>query len=434
MVKKVEPTARSVQIVHRKRKYAANWNDPTTGKPCRKLYATKKMRDAAIAELENMLNPWASPFTSRSLADVLDEYDQNHLAALKAKTRTENRRILATFYQLLQARSDHLLGLDEIAPAHCDRWLVDRKAGLPLDVEGNPFIPGQMTVRKEIAAVKAFFNWCLERSYIDKSPAATIRKPPPVTRVELSAETREIMRLLEVLGDDEREKRGLNVEDPQGWYLLILLAWLTGVRQSVLLRTHFGIQVTRRNVTRIGQTQHLPPAVREPEAFGIVQLAQEPEDKGAGLLFSYTAKTFKEKPIGLPPLANDCIEQRISYLPAGMQYLFFWEHFQKLQWAKICSAANVNRTFHDLRGGCGMGVAIDQAIQAAQHALDHSSPRVTTDHYVQTVPLARRVAQEFPMPALPPLPTLELGPDDRPLRVRATRPPRRVSKRAGGRS
>jgi len=95
---------------------------------------------------------------------------------------------------------------------------------------------------------------------------------------------------------------------------------------------------------------------------------------------------------------------RIGELPAGTSRLFPWARWQRKAWERITAAAGVRLTFHKLRAVSGTRAAIARAERAAADQLDHSSTRVTRDHYLDQEQIAAAVAVGQSLPRLPTMP------------------------------
>ncbi len=369
----------------RRSPYCINWLGDD-GRPHRLSYPTLKARDHAKILKERELNAWAAPPAQREWRDLVAEYVLS-IATSSSTHRYKVARVLEHFSRLCEpVRSDL------IPPAMCDQFMIARAAGQPTDAEGHPVVPSSATRKTERTMLSTFFGWCVQRGYMPSNPMATVSVPRVPQRIRRSPKASEWVKLLRVLNDAK-----LPVDDAQAWHVLILLAVVTGYRQRVLLNCYFGVPLTDSK-----RLEQLEQRHRRDGGFSVVQLADSRD--GIGLLFTFTGKTLKESAIGLPKIVTDRIAVRIGDLPAGTPRLLPWSLWQRKAWARINRSAGLALTFHTLRAVSGTRAAIAKAERAAAEQLDHSSPRVTREHYLDGEQIARAVAIGQALPRLPKLP------------------------------
>lgn len=97
----------------------------------------------------------------RTLADVLDQYENDKLAELRRGKAT--RRALDGKAGLLRDLLDHEFG--SIQRGDILEAVRRRKASSPV------------SANRQLAYAKAFFNWCVEQDLLSASPAEKIKKP-----------------------------------------------------------------------------------------------------------------------------------------------------------------------------------------------------------------------------------------------------------------
>jgi len=85
---------------------------------------------------------------------------------------------------LVFAESCGAVDLEEITPIHIDRWMVKlrRQERKYSNHPTRPEAEGKLspyTISGRIQAVKRFLRWCVDRGYLDQSPAAHLRRGKP---------------------------------------------------------------------------------------------------------------------------------------------------------------------------------------------------------------------------------------------------------------
>ena len=314
----------------------------------RRRFPTRTAAERARRRIEADLNNWARLPGETPWLDSVAGYSLTTLT-FSPKHR---REIAGTLKKFAKAAKVQVLG---DADAHaCETWLAALKTSAA-------------SRRKAYAILARFMTWCVDRDYLPNNPLRTIRKPRPVTRVVRAPDTEDWLRLL-------NQTNTVTLADAQGWYVLILLAVVTGLRESTLL------------------------------ALRWADIEFNATTDGIGLLKSYTTKTQKEKLIGLPSAVCDRLTARFAAMPVGTQHVFTWHNFQRKAFRMLQHAAVFRQKFHSLRASAGTQAALRQAEQAGAEALDHSRPDVFRLHYGDAVAIPLAVAAQIHLPELPPMP------------------------------
>jgi len=369
----------------RRGRYRVCWIDDY-GRQRSLSYASKTAAETARRLKERELNSWAVPTGEKTWPELITEYGMA-LATASPGHQDMTARLLGRFQAIC-----HPTTANRISPEMCDQFLAARAAGQPFGEDDQPLAVCDETLRRDYRMLCAFCEWCTRRGYMERNPMKSIRPPGRVHRSPRAPRARDWLALLEALNDDD-----LAVHDPQGWHILILLAVVTGYRQSVLLHTYFGVDVLDRPALKVLETRH-----RRDGGFSVVRLADTPD--GIGLLHTFSGKTRKEAIVGLPRVVTDRIGVRISELPEGTSRLFGWARWQRKAWERINRRAAVNLTFHSLRAAAGTRAAMAKASRAAADLLDHAAATVTVDHYLDQEQIAAAVALGQNLPELPPMP------------------------------
>ncbi len=387
-----------VKVTGRKSPWSINWHDDH-GAPRRLFYRSRDIAGTAKDVKERELNGWLKRQTVRTWAQLLIEYGM-HMAGRSPGHQQKVTRLLDRFTLLERPTQSNL-----ITAAMCSHFMAAREQGLPAD---PPEKPSSATRRTERMNLITFFGWCVTRGYMAENPMASTAAPALPRRIPRPPSPGKWARLLEPLLLEPPP-----VDDPQGWHVLILMGALTGFRKSILLNCYYGVDVTNTAGIRKLEARH-------PYGYSIVDTRAAAD---VGILFAYTGKTRRESLVGIPPLAAGRIRQRISDLEEPAGRLFRWVNWQKKAWARILAAAGLaDVTFHALRGASGTQAAVAKAEQAGADLLEHSSSRVTHDHYLDQEAVARVVALGRQLPAdLPALPRYKIWSD---FLAKGGRPPR----------
>lgn len=349
-------------------------------------YPAKRAAEIARDLKQRELNSWCQMPGVKPWPDLVEEYGLS-LATASQTHQEMTARVLGRFAAIC-----HPTVSSRISETMCDQFMADRAAGKPLGKDGQPCEVSDETLRRDHRMMSAFFAWCVHRRYMDRNPMQSVRAPSKVHRRKRGVRSRDWVSLLRALNN-----RDLATHDPQAWHLMILLGVVTGLRQSVLLHCYFGVSVDDREALKVLEARH-----RRDGGFCVVQLADASD--GIGVLHTFSGKTLKESLVGLPKVVTDRVAVRIGDLPAGSARLFPWQRWQRKAWERINATAKVDFTFQSLRGASGTREAIARAERAAADHLEHSSVRVTRDHYLDHEQLAKAVAIGEGLPRLPKMP------------------------------
>lgn len=352
--------------------YFIRWNEGARTRQLNFPTLSAARRAASIREQE--LNTWMRATELATWAHMVTEYGL-HVAGFSAAHVNDIDLALQRFWTVAKPRTAH-----DVTPAACEEFFAVRRAGgpelapAPDARKGNatprkPRIPTQDTLAKERRLLRAFCGYCVERGWLPDNPVRHVAVIRPLHKKKRTPRQADWLKLLKACPTADA-----NLDDPQAWHLLVLLGVVTGWRQSVLL----------------------------PLEIGHVELAAEPD--GIGLLRGFSGKTRKEELHGLPSVVNDRLAQRIAALPDGTRYVFPWRTWGRKAWERLNRAAGVRFTFHSLRAASGTATAVAKAHQAGARHLSHSAATVFRQHYSDDELIARAVASELELPALPPLP------------------------------
>lgn len=375
------------------------------GRRRRRKYPTAAARDAARRHIEEQINAWVAPPRSVPWSDLVQQYcAAQQLNAPKTQAKTD--RVIALFTHNFAPTWTHA-----VTPAVLREYFARRSAGTlksppdpqplgaPASVPASVPAVSPATLRGDYRILHGLMAFAVAERFAPDNPLDRVSLPRAPRRVKRTPTEAEWVRLLEVLEQPEVQAR-----DPQAWHLLILLGVVTALREGVLLSLRSG-RPPRSVIERL---------TREGRPWSWVELG-DAETRHVGLLYAYTNKSHKESVHGLPPVVAQRLASRLASLPDGAAWVFPWRGFQRKAWRRIGRAAGVNVEFQALRRCGATSVAVAAARRAAQRSLDHESPQVTVDHYLDSPQVARAVAAALVLPALPPLPPyVEYHPAPRP--------------------
>jgi integrase len=188
----------------------------------------------------------------------------------------------------------------------------------------------------------------------------------------------DVVRLLECVSD-------IGANDPQGLYLLILLAVVTGLRTGDVLRLR----------------------VEDFESAG-------DETGGVALWWARNRKGRKVKVCGIPAVVEALVTTRLMELPERQERFFFWPSFPYPLWKRLRERAKVVALRPQALRRAAGAVAGATAIQrAGVQQLQHSSARVFRRYYEDREQAAIALASSLFVPELPRMPAFVLGKLDR---------------------
>lgn len=363
------------------RPHEIHWLEPASGVRRTRGFPKKHLALRYKQRVDQWLNNWLLPAAETPFLDAVLAYAQDLADAGGAAPR--HLAGVATTLRMFAEHCRPSSTRDFSAQAVTDYFHRRRQ----VRVRGRQREPRPLaaaTLQREWRTLHAFAAFCVARGWLPENPLKKVSKPRvPDSVVRVPAEE-DWLRLLEVLN----RAAALAVTDRQGWHLLILLGVLTGLdAPTVLLDLRFG--VPQRLADR-------------GEVLNYVELGGS---DGVGLVRSRRKKTSRAYLFGLPPEINDRLARRIDALPDGCDRLFpHWRSWPRRQWAALGRAAAFDLPFRALRRASGTQAALAQAESAAQQHLGHSTPLTTRRHYLQNELLAKAIARQLPLPALPPMP------------------------------
>jgi integrase len=337
-------------------------------------FPRQSLAERARREKETELNAWTRSPTERTWTQLVVEFVSAVAGDMSPKHRADIDRVLSDFGVLCGPATTR-----ELTPQIFDRYFALRREGLPrrrqpLKSGAHRDLPLRTprpdSLAKEYAILHSMCEWGRRRGHLPDNPLATVRKPRRSGRTRPPPTDAELVQLLRAID------RTAGLVDKQGWYILLLLAAVTG----------YDIQTTV--LTR--EIRH-------------VDLGDE--DTGhVGLLYGGRDKTDVSSVRGLPPAVTAMLARRIADLPDGSTRLFTWDHFQRKQWIKLAAAAHFKHRPKDLRAAFGTRAAVEKALAEGGRALDHSGSRVFARHYADLRRVELACAQVTRLPELPPLP------------------------------
>lgn len=248
------------------------------------------------------------------------------------------------------------------------------------------------TIKKKVRTLKRFYNLAMQRRQLDENPFRFLKGPKPAKKKVLVLSEHEIINLI---------KASRVVPDLYGfrWDVLILMAWVTGMRKGELLN------LTWRDIDFENQVVHVT--------------AKEDTE----LTWHWDIKDHDERTLPLTEELVNILTELQAAAPAGCPYVFVpYERFQAVlkkrsegKWDTIKTRENLiphfsshfkelrqkagilkDVTFHDLRstalsGWCNNGMDINDVKSLA----GHSSITTTQEFYLAVtsdlVDRARRI-------------------------------------------
>lgn len=323
------------------------------GKRSKRRFPTKAMADIARREVERAINGWMHP-KAAARWDI-------------AKTRFESSRDHVT-HSYRKELFASIAALEAFAKPTFAGSITSDIAARFLNSVTEP------TRRaKHFRHLRVFFLWLAMEGYVASNPLETYTPPKMVRKLPRVPRADDWLRLLERVSDERIE-----LDDPQGWYLLILLAAVTGFRQQTLLR------VRLRDIDLAG-----------PEQTAVITLVE--------------SKTKREEFRVVPATVAALINRRIFEMPDGQERLFGWDRWQRKAWDRLKRASTFKFSFHDLRRAAGTDWSIARLESHGAEHLGHSSSAVFAAHYGDRLRLAVATAQAIRLPELPPMPAYALG-------------------------
>lgn len=371
----------------RPRPHQINWFEADAqGRRVRRTehFPSKSLAMAFKREIDKRLNaPLYPASTEKTWHEALAEWHVS-IAASSRGNRYYADRALGSFTQWIRPAF-----LSSVTPAHVADYLAALRLGRILLPErrtrSGRVVAGQRprsgsdaAVAQDYAALHHFFATFVARGELLRHPMDSIRKPRAQKHMNLPPQPADWVALLERLPACE-------VQDVQGWHLLILLAVVTGMDQADLLRITL---------------QPVAPPRWEPFRFALGSA----DTDHIALLASRRTKTRGLHLFGLPRVVSDRLALRVSELEPGTEYLFPWRLFPRKQWNKIRRVAPFRFTFQSLRSAAATQAIEAAAVAAGQELLGHQSDRTTRLHYANAQRTALAVARRLQLPDLPEFP------------------------------
>lgn len=264
------------------------------------------------------------------------------------------------------------------------------------------FLDGLTTDAKRHKAhrhLTALGNWLVRNGYLATSPMAQVERVAIKRRAPRAPSIDDISALLSHVANES-----VPLHDRQGWYLLILLAYVTGFRQKTLL----GLKLSDIDIGG---------------------------PSGVAIVTAVESKTKQEERRALPACVCNLISRRLTDLPERSVLFFGWDLWQRHSWDRLKGAAGFKFSFHDLRRASGTAWAIARLKSAGAQHLEQSSPHLFSAHYGERLALAIAAAESVRIPELPPLPRFDIAtptsPGHSPSRSAASapQPKQRASRR-----
>lgn len=377
-------------------------------------YPNAELRRGALLDKQRELNSGDGP-RSVSWATLLDRFDA-HLALAKRDHRKIMEQTLASFQLIARPQSA------AIDASLCRMYFTQRAAGwvaklaravsdqrsaiskneqqLPTTdrvyalTRGRP--PSQSTLDKDWRYLSTFFSWCAAEELIRQNPMKRVPRPGTIEREQDPPAIETFFELLHAVAS-----KSIELDDRQGWHVLLLLAYYIGERQTLLASTW--TRKPPKGLTVEFNGKSTPPPWVEfcgAEAGGRALLHMPAESRKG---------KRRDKLKGVPAFVADRIAVRMSQMEGagvttGRLLPSLGRRFDYAAWERICGAAGVDLQFKSMRGSATTQIALDAAEGAAQRFADHSDAAVTRKHYLGRKLVALATAKEAPPAGLPGMP------------------------------
>jgi integrase len=266
---------------------------------------------------------------------MIEEYRQfKHVGGLVDESIYEVLLTLRHFKRIVSLNSSK-----EITQPNLDAFVLKRSEAI-----------GKNTLNKDIRNIKAFLNWAVKNRFV--TPGLEIKKVK-VPQKPVSALSQQQVRDLLIAASGHPTLR-----------LRVLLAVTTGLRRGDIEAIRVGDIHFDRNTT----------ATRNRKA----------------------GKAMPERPI--PEEIMTELSNHVATLPDGQERLFT-DRFSAKKWEKIRKAVGLPELkFHDLRKTFASLLA-QRGVSTAvtQRLLEHSSPQLTNDVYMNVDPVLRQAVNLLPV-------------------------------------
>jgi len=266
---------------------------------------------------------------------MIEEYRQfKHVGGLVDESIYEVLLTLRHFKRIVSLNSSK-----EITQPNLDAFVLKRSEAI-----------GKNTLNKDIRNIKAFLNWAVKNRFV--TPGLEIKKVK-VPQKPVSALSQQQVRDLLIAASGHPTLR-----------LRVLLAVTTGLRRGDIEAIRVGDIHFDRNTT----------ATRNRKA----------------------GKAMPERPI--PEEIMTELSNHVATLPDGQERLFT-DRFSAKKWEKIRKAVGLPELkFHDLRKTFASLLAQRRVSTAVtQRLLEHSSPQLTNDVYMNVDPVLRQAVNLLPV-------------------------------------
>lgn len=306
-------------------------------------FARRKSAEINAAMLGSI--PWST---------MIDRFDAA-TAQLAENTRASYLRTLASFGASAEYPAAH-----EISTDHVVRW-VAQLAG-----QCEP-----QTVRKHLRHLRVLINLGLrqEPPWFVRDFSRSVRPPRAPRTLRRVPSIDDVASLLVATA---------RRDDPLGWYLLVRLAFETGLRQMDLISLDWS---------------HL-------------RYEASPGESPRLLIIRTQGKTGRERCWGLSRGAEQAVELAREQRSQQAGPWRHWRGFRTGSWRALQGDAGVTLRYHGLRAAAAQYAANPTAgLQLAARLLDHAQIRTTREHYADDVRWAIAVAQALDAAPLPPVST-----------------------------
>ena len=319
------------------------WYDDN-GRRCSKQTDNKALAGQFALQIKHRLNseiyirPIKKPFD-----EVVTEYVNYKIAVLKLAS--ESIRSIKNTLKSLKKRIGPI-DITKLNQRHINDFIATRNT-----VVKSP------TVNKDIRNLIAFVHWLIENHYAAQ-PATQIkwRRPKEAERLVRAINQNQLVNLL--IAARKYQTYG------DAWYLRVLLAVTTGLRQGDIERLRFSDIDFENN-----------------------------------LITTSSKKTGKSMNRPLHSKAEQAIINYLQNIPEGRDELFV-DKFTSGKWNRIRKRAGLPKLkFHDLRKAFASFIAqAGYSSSVPQYLLEHSTSNLTHKVYTDVSPVYKQAIESIPIP------------------------------------
>ena len=248
------------------------WTDRAAHRRRRRFPTLDRARRARKL-IEDHLNSWVSQPEGALWADIRTLYE----STLTSKSESHRAQVKRTLAGLGDLRT--------VSEFNTDRVIRFVEA-----------IDRPQKRAKTIRHLSAIANWLIKRGYMQASPVKAIERPTVMKRTVRAPSPDDVSALLA-----HCDNQAIPLFDRQAWYLLILLAYITGYRQQTLLK----LRLANIDVSGPG---------------------------GTAIVTAVESKTKQEERRVLPKTVCDLVARRMLDLPDGSVTFFGWDFWQRHAW------------------------------------------------------------------------------------------------------